>query len=171
MFYVLSTGDTELARRNLLQLLPDYRIFTMQEYLTLMNSSKLPDLQPFIDSIMGLGIAISFLVVFLATYTIVLERSHEIGILKSLGASRAQVVGLILKETLITAAFGSLLGLAATWITQAVLHHDLPSLTILISGHWVVNAVVLALTAATAGALYPALRAARFDPVDALAYE
>jgi putative ABC transport system permease protein len=171
MFYVRSTGDTKGTLKNLVKLLPDYRIFSMDEYLTLMNSSNLPELQPFIHAMLGLGVAISFLVVFLATYTIVLERTHEIGILKSLGASRSQVVGLILEETLIMAIFGIALGLGVTWITWAVLHASLPSLTILISGRWVANAIGLALAAAGAGAFYPAFRAARFDPVDALSYE
>ncbi len=171
MFYVRSTGNTTTTRENLQKLLPNFRILSMQEYLTLMNSSNLPQLKPFIRSMVGLGIAISFLVVFLATYTIVLERTHEIGILKALGASRPQLVGLILEETLIMAAFGVLLGLGATWITRLVLHQDVPSLSILIPGQWVANAVLLALVAAIAGAGYPAYRAARFDPIDALSYE
>lgn len=170
MFYVRSS-NTRSTLENLEKLLPTYRILSMQEYLTLMNSSNLPQLDPFINSMLGLGVAISFLVVFLATYTIVLERTHEIGILKALGASRGQVVTLILEETLIMAVMGILLGLGATWLTRVVLHHNLPSLTILIPWHWVANAILLALAAATAGAFYPAYRAARFDPIDALAYE
>jgi putative ABC transport system permease protein len=171
MFYVRSTGNTEATRQGLERLLPHDRIFSMQEYLTLMNSSNLPQLRPFVRSMVGLGVAISFLVVFLATYTIVLERTHEIGILKALGASRTQLVALILEETLIMAIIGIVLGLAATGITRFVLHQDLPSLSILIPAHWLVNAVLLALAASAAGAFFPALRAARFDPIDALAYE
>jgi len=170
MFYVRSS-NTHSTLGNLEKLLPTYRILSMQEYLTLMNSANLPELDPFINSMVGLGVAISFLVVFLATYTIVLERTHEIGILKALGASRAQVVSLILQETLLMAGFGILLGLGATWLTRVILHHNVPSLTILIPWHWVANAILLALAAATAGAFYPAYRAARFDPIDALAYE
>jgi putative ABC transport system permease protein len=171
MFYVRSTGDTQSTERSLAQALPNDRILSMEEYLTLMNTSNLPDLEPFIHSIVGLGVAISFLVVFLATYTIVLERTHEIGILKAIGASRTQLVALILEETLLMAGFGILLGLVATWLTQLVLHHSLPSLTIAITGHWVFNAILLAIAAALAGAFYPAFRAARFDPVDALAHD
>ncbi len=171
MFYVRSDGDTAGTDARLEKLLPDARIFSMKEYLTLMNSSNLPQLRPFVRSMVGLGVAISFLVVFLATYTIVLERTHEIGILKALGASKPQVVSLILKETLLLAALGTLAGLGATGATWIVLHREVPSLTILISGRWVAGAILLALAAAMAGASFPALRAARFDPVDALAYE
>jgi putative ABC transport system permease protein len=170
MFYVRSS-NTHATEENLEKLLPTYKILSMQEYLTLMNSSSLPQLNPFINSMLALGVAISFLVVFLATYTIVLERTHEIGILKALGASRAQVIGLILEETMLMAGFGVLLGLGLTWLTRVVLHHNLPSLTILIPWHWVANAILLAFVAAASGAFYPAYRAARFDPIDALAYE
>ena len=171
MFYVRSTGDTQSTLRSLTQALPQDRILSMKEYLTLMNTSNLPNLQPFIHSMVGLGVAISFLVVFLATYTIVLERTHEIGVLKALGASRAQLVALILEETMVMAGFGILMGLGATWLTRLILLHDLPSLSILIPGQWVANAVALAFAAAAAGACYPAIRAARFDPIDALAHE
>jgi putative ABC transport system permease protein len=171
MFYARSTGDTEGTRQALLKLLPNHRILSMAEYLTLMSSSNLPELRPFINSMVGLGVAISFLVVFLAMYTIVLERTREIGILKSLGFSRWHIVGLILEETLLMAVLGVLFGLLSTAITWAVLRHSVPSLTIQISPTWILRACLLGLAASAAGALYPALRAARFDPVDALAYE
>lgn len=171
LFYVRSTGNTQVTLHNLVQAVPHERVISMEEYLSLMNTSHLPDLEPFIHSMVGLGVAISFLVVFLATYTIVLERTHEIGVLKALGASRSQVISLILEETVIMAAFGVLVGLGATWGTLFVLHHSLPSLSILIPGRWVGYAIALALAAAMAGAFYPAFRAARFDPVDALAHE
>lgn len=171
MFYVRSAGQTEATRQALLAVLPNYRILSMNEYLTLMNSSSLPELQPFINSMLGLGVAISFLVVFLAMYTIVLERTREIGILKSLGASRAHVVLLILEETLLMAVMGIVLGLVATGITELVVRKIVPSLTIEITLSWILLSIGLALAATALGALYPALRAARFDPVDALAYE
>jgi putative ABC transport system permease protein len=171
MFYVRSAGHTEATRQALLAVLPNYRILSMNEYLTLMNSSSLPELRPFINSMVGLGVAISFLVIFLAMYTIVLERTREIGILKSLGASRGHVVQLILEETLVMAVMGIALGLAATGITELVIRRTLPSLTIEITLHWIVLSIGLALAATALGALYPAVRAARFDPVDALAYE
>jgi len=171
MFYVRSAGQTEAVRQALLAVLPRYRILSMNEYLTLMNSSSLPELRPFINSMLGLGVAISFLVVFLAMYTIVLERTREIGILKALGASRAHVVQLILQETFLIAGMGIVLGLLATGITELVVRRILPSLTIEITVAWVFLSIGLALAAAALGAAYPAFRAARFDPVDALAYE
>jgi putative ABC transport system permease protein len=171
MFYVRSAGQTEATRQALLAVLPNYRILSMNEYLTLMNSSSLPELRPFVNSMVGLGVSISFLVVCLAMYTVVLERTREIGILKSLGASRAHVVQLILGETALMAIIGILLGLGVAGITDLVLRKTLPSLPIEISFFWILTSIGLALAATALGALYPAYRAARFDPVDALAYE
>jgi putative ABC transport system permease protein len=171
MFYVRSKGDTEGTREALVRILPDHRIRSMAEYVTLMNSSNLPELKPFIRTMVGLGVVISFLVVLLTVHTMVLERTREIGILKALGSSRWDILGLLLSETLMMAGSGAALGLATTYIVQAVLKETAPTLTVLISVAWIFKAVALALVGATAGAIVPAYRASGFDPVDALAYE
>ncbi|HJY85756.1 MAG TPA: FtsX-like permease family protein [Candidatus Acidoferrales bacterium] len=171
LFYVRSRGDTEGTRAELVKLLPSYRIRSMAEYLTLMNTSNLPELKPFIRSMVGLGVAISFLVVLLTMHTMVLERTREIGILKALGFSQLDIVRLMVGETLVMTALGVALGLVATYSAYGVLKHTSPTLSILIPLDWVFRAMFLALVGAVSGALYPAFRAARFDPVDALAYE
>jgi putative ABC transport system permease protein len=56
-------------------------------------------------------------------------------------------------------------------LVRAVLLETTPTMTILISAEWIMRAALLALIGALAGALYPAYRAARTDPVKALAYE
>ena len=171
MFYVRSKGDTEATRAQLLKLLPQSSIRSLSEYVTLMTSSNLPQLRPFTRTMVGLGIVISFLVVLLNMHTMVMERTREIGILKALGFSRFDIVRMLLGETLILTLFGTGLGIALTFLAQAILKQVNPGLTILISPAWIFSAVVLALFGAATGALYPALRAASYDPVVALAYE
>jgi len=171
LFYVRSKGDTERTRAEIVKLLPDNRIRSMAEYLTLMSSTNLPELKPFIRSMVGLGVAISFLVVLLTLHTMVLERTREIGILKALGLSRFEILRLLVDETLLMTALGIVLGLACTYGVRSVLKHTAPTLTILISLDWIFRAVLLAVAGAVSGALYPAYRAAQYDPVDALAYE
>jgi putative ABC transport system permease protein len=119
----------------------------------------------------ALGIVISFLVVLLNMHTLVMERTREIGILKALGFSRFDVVRMLLGETFILSLMGTVLGIALTFIVQAILKQTSPGLTILISSSWIFSAVMLALIGAATGAIYPALRAASYDPVVALAYE
>jgi putative ABC transport system permease protein len=171
MFYVRSKGDTEKTRGEILKLDPLNRVRSMAEYMSLMNSSNLPELKPFIRTMVIVGVTISFLVVLLNMHTLVMERTREIGILKALGSSRLDIVKLFLGETLILAFCGSLVGIGLTFLTQAVLRATTPTLQILITSGWLVIAVLLALAGAAAGALYPSLRAASYDPVVALAYE
>jgi len=100
-----------------------------------------------------------------------MERTREIGILKALGFTRLAVVRMLLGETLVIALLGTTLGIVLTFLIRGILKETSPGLTVLISASWVFSAIVLALAGAAAGALYPALRAASFDPVVALAYE
>ncbi|MGB2645303.1 MAG: FtsX-like permease family protein [Candidatus Acidiferrum sp.] len=171
MFYVRSKGDTEGTRAEIVALDPTDRVRSMAEYVTLMSSSNLPQLRPFTRSMVGLGLVISFLVVLLNMHTMVMERTREIGVLKSLGLSRLGIMRMLLGETLILALFGCALGIVLTYIFQAVMRATNPSLMILITPQWVVSATLLALAGAAIGAIYPALRAASYDPVVALAYE
>jgi putative ABC transport system permease protein len=171
MFYVRSKGDTDATRAQLAKLLPQYSIRSLAEYVTLMNSSNLPQLRPFTRTMVALGIVISFIVVLLNMHTLVMERTREIGILKALGFSRFDVVRMLLTETFILTLFGTGLGVGLTFLTRVILKQVNPGLTVLISPAWIFAAIILALVGATAGALYPAFRAATYDPVVALAYE
>lgn len=171
MFYVRSKGDTEGTREEILKLAPQNRVRSMSEYMTLMNSSNLPELKPFIRTMVGLGVVISFLVVLLNMHTMVLERTREIGILKALGCSRLDIMKMLLEETFVLSLLGSVVGILLTFFTQAVLKQTNPALMILISSRWVFQAIALALAGAATGAAFPALRASGYDPVVALAYE
>jgi putative ABC transport system permease protein len=170
-FFVRSKGDTETARAEILKLNPQNRVRSMSEYVSLMSSSKLPELKPFIRTMVVLGILVSFLVVLMNMHTMVMERTREIGILKALGFSRGEVMEMLLGETTVLAIAGSLVGIAITFITQAILKQTLPSLPIQISAGWVFASIGLALLGAALGATIPAMRAAAYDPVEALAYE
>jgi putative ABC transport system permease protein len=114
---------------------------------------------------------ISFLVVLLTMYTMVLERRREIGILKAIGSSRLEICWLILAEALMLVGLGVIVGLSGTYATTALLHRTSPTLQIAIPPDWILRSILVAVVGALAGAAYPALRAAQNDPVDSLAYE
>ena len=172
MIYVRSKGDVEGTRQQILQAAPPGTgVKSMAEYTTLMNSSNLPELKPFIRTMVGIGMVISFLVVLLNMHTMVMERTREIGILKALGSSRLDIVKLLLGETLVLSFLGGLTGIAVTFLVEGILKETTPTLQILITPGWLAGAVALALVGAVAGAFYPAVRAASYDPVVALAYE
>ena len=171
MFYVRSKGSTEAARAEILQLNPQNRVRSMAEYVTLMSSSNLPELKPFIKTMVGLGIVISFLVVLMNMHTMVMERTREIGILKAIGFTREDVVLMLLGETAVLTVAGALVGIGITFLIQEILRETNPSVSILLTTRWVVGSIGLALVGAALGATVPALRASTYDPVEALAYE
>jgi putative ABC transport system permease protein len=171
MFYVRSKGDTEGTRKEIVNLTPLDTVRTTYELVTLMSSSNLPQLRPFTRTMVGLGLVISFLVVLLNMHTMVMERTREIGILKALGLSRMGIMRMLLGETLVLTILGSALGIVLTLTFQAIMKETNPSLMILITPQWILSAALLALAGAAIGAMYPALRAASYDPVVALAYE
>jgi putative ABC transport system permease protein len=121
--------------------------------------------------VIGISVVIGFLVIFQSMYTAVMERTREIGILKSMGASRSYIVGLVLRETGLLAVAGIVLGIVIAFVLEGVFHRTQPTLDFVITADWVLKATGIALAGALLGAFYPALKAARKDPIDALAYE
>jgi len=102
----------------------------------------------------------------------VLQRTREIGILKSLGAANSLVMSLILAEALVMGFCGTILGIALTYATQYAIHRVMPaSLPQAVVYIWWPIAGSIAIGAALLGALYPGIIAIRQDPIEALAYE
>ena len=152
--------------------LKDYPIYSMEEYTSLITTSSVPMLQQFIWVIIGVGVLVGFLVVFLSMYTAVLERTREIGILKALGASPGYVLNILMRETTVLAVAGSILGILLSYVTQWLIRTVAPgSLIQAIVPEWWPIAAGVALLGALLGAAYPGLKAARQDAIEALAYE
>ena len=149
----------------------NYNVQTLEEYLSLITPEKLPALTTSLYVVTGIAVVVGFLVIFQSMYTAVMERTREIGILKSLGASRSYIVQAVLRESMLLAAIGIAMGVAFSYLLGVVLAKTMPTLDFQINGPWVVRGVLLALAGALLGALYPAWKAASKDPIDALAYE
>jgi putative ABC transport system permease protein len=148
-----------------------YRVQTMQELLDQMTPDRFPGLEPALNSVIGIALIIGFLVIFQSMYLAVMERTREIGILKALGASKAYIVSAILKETGMLAVGGIALGIGVSFVVRAGVLSRFPTIPFPISIHWLIWATILSLVGALIGAIYPAYKAARKDPIDALAYE
>ncbi len=147
-------------------------VVPMEDYLSLISVDNVPGLRPFINVIIGIGVVIGFAVVCLSMYMAVLQRTREIGILKSLGASRSYVLGLVVAEALVIGFFGTLAGILLSFAGRWLIMTLVPaSLTEAIVPNWWPIAGAIVLVASLLGALYPGFRAARQDPIEALAYE
>lgn len=148
-----------------------YAVRSMAEYLSMMTPDNLPGFNVAIEIVIGIAIIVGFLVIFQSMYTAVMERTREIGILKSLGASKLYIVNVVLRETLVLAIIGIIAGIVITIITRKVIMDVRPVQKLYWSYAWVLRATAIAVVGAIAGALYPAFKAAQRDPIDALAYE
>jgi len=153
------------------QLLPNYEIRPLKDYLSLMTASSLPGLDAFVESMVALAVAIGFLVIFLSMYTTVIERTRDIGILKSMGASKGYIVKALLSETALICGGGIVVGLGMSFGVRAFFLHNFPTLSILFTVGWAARAAVIAVVGGLLGASYPAWLASRRDPIEALAYD
>jgi putative ABC transport system permease protein len=133
-------------------------------------ASGVPALNVFIKVVVGVAASISMLVILLAMYTTVTERTRQIGILKSLGMSKTAIAWVIEQEAIIVSVLGVVVGVLLTLLARAAVMRA-TSLTIEIEPRWVLIALGVGILGGSIGALYPALRAARQDAVDALSYE
>lgn len=151
--------------------LSDYQVWSVEEYISLITTNNVPMLKQFTGVVIGIGIVIGFLVVFLSMYTAVLERTREIGILKALGASPGYVLGILLRETVLLSVTGIVAGILMTYGARALLAAFVPTFITEIAYDWWPIAAVIALLAALIGAVYPGLKAARQDAIEALSYD
>ena len=154
------------------QELPDYPIYSMEEFTSQFSPQNIAGVQEFINVIIGIGLVIALAVVCLSMYMAVLQRTREIGILKSLGASRWFVLKLILAEAALMAVGGTALGILFSFGARWLILHLVPaSIPVVIVPEWWPRTALIILIGSLLGALYPGLGAARKDPIEALAYE
>jgi putative ABC transport system permease protein len=151
--------------------LQDWSVQTLDEVLAGLTPEHMPGFKISLDVVIGIATIIGFLVIFQSMYTAVMERTREIGILKSMGASSLSIVSVVLRETSLLAVVGIAIGIAFSYVLKDLLHGHFPTLSFQLTTEWDIKAVLIALGGAIFGALYPALKAARKDPIDALSYE
>ncbi len=152
--------------------LQGYGITKMADLTTLMSYNNIPALRIFINVVIGIAVLIGFAVTSLSMYMAILQRTREIGILKSLGGSQGFIMRLILAEAMILGLGGTLVGIVLSFGTKWLLKVFVPaSMPQAIAPDWWFYAGLIALAAAVLGAIYPGFIAVRQDPIEALAYE
>ena len=148
-----------------------YEVQTLAELMSTMTPDHLPGFNIALNVVISIAVIVGFLVIFQSMYTAVMERTREIGILKSLGASKLYVMNLVLREAVLVAIAGIIVGILATQAIKLLMDARFPTMTFFLTTHWRVNGAMIALGGSVLGGLYPAWKAASKDPIDALAYE
>ncbi len=161
--------DQEAIAAEVQRRLPDRQVLLTRD-LPRLYADGTPLINGFLKAILAVAAIVSALLVALTMYTTVLEQTRQIGILKSLGASKAFIVALIEKQALALSGLGILLAL----LVSLGLKHAVDALTTLrveMEARWVLATIAAGVGSAALGALYPALRAAFQDPIHTLRYE
>jgi putative ABC transport system permease protein len=151
--------------------LENYHVQTLEEWMSMMTPEHLPGFNTALHVVIGIAVIIGFLAIFQSMYTAVMERTREIGILKSLGASKRYIMNLVLREAILVAVCGIVLGTLLTEAIRLFMAAHFATTPFLVSYQWRLQGAAIALAGSILGALYPAWKAASKDPIDALAYE
>ncbi len=168
-----NASNTRVVISQLNQLLKgDLHAISIGELTSLYSVNSLPPLKAFINIVIGLSIVVGFLVVFLSMYTAVLERTREIGILKALGAKPLMIINILIRETLALALVGSVIGILLTFGAKGLIMTLVPaSIQVVDVPGWWPTAAAIAIVGALLGAIYPGMKAAKQDAIEALAYD
>ena len=131
---------------------------------------RIPALNTFLRVMVGLGAFVSTIFVLLSLYTTITERRKEIGILKSLGASKGFIVSAIEGEAFAVGVLGVIFGLFSAFAASVLIGYFF-DLVFEFSLGWVLTAVGIAIGGSLIGALYPAWKASAIDPVEVMVNE
>ena len=174
LFYVRLT-DTSLRPRvqeRVERKWPDLLLSGTSEFANQQSMQGI--LRGFVWVVGGLAIAIGGVGMLNAQLMAIFERTREIGVLRATGWKRHQVLGMILGESIVVCLAGGLFGVLQGWL----LLNGLSRITVMmgtrpgaLSPGLVVQAIGVVLVLGLVGGLYPAWRASRLAPVEALRYE
>ena len=169
MIKLKNPKDVDIVKAELERYYPGRNVVRAMD-LPALYSHSIFAVEVFLNTVIGLAVVISTLVILLAMYTTIMERTREIGILKSLGASRRFIVAAIEKEAMLISALGVALGFVLAVIARYAIVST-TRLVIDLRPEWLLISGLIGVMAGMVGALYPAVTAANLDAVEALSYE
>ena len=165
-----STEDVPIVKEEITKIYGDdvtiVTSVTIQELVTSIISA----IQAVLSGIAGISLLVAGVGIINTMTISVIERTHEIGILKAIGSRNRDVLFLFLSEAAITGLIGGLLG-AALGIALAVSVGGFIDLSVSISPMLVVYVAGFAVTTSILAGFYPALKASKLNPIEALRQE
>lgn len=125
--------------------------------------------------IAGISLLVSAIMIIVVLYISVSERTKEIGILRAIGARKKDIRHLFVSEAFLIGLFSSVLGALIAWGGQALVNAIAQPLThmpiVAITSGYVIFGIVISVVISLLAALAPSRKAAKLDPIEALAAE
>lgn len=162
-------ADPATVEARINEVLPGNKV-NLTSDLVIDAQERIPGLNTFLRVLVGLGAFVSVIFVLLSMYTTITERRKEIGILKSLGASKSFIITTIEGEALMIGVLGLSLGFLSAFVASYLIARQF-GLAFEFSSGWILTAVAIAIGGSLVGALYPAWRASGIDPVEVMVNE
>jgi len=147
----------------------NFTIFASETFVNLWQSLT-ATIAAMAVGIVSVFMVVGGIVIMNIMLAVVTERTHEIGIRKSLGARRADILNQYLVESSVLAGTGGLAGICLAWVA-AVTVRSLTSVPMALPWSSVVIGVGLSSTVGLFFGIYPARRASKLDPIEALRVE
>ena len=125
----------------------------------------------YVDVVNVVALVIAFLFIMITLYTTVLQRTRDIAILKSTGASKTFLIRQVLVESFLLTMGGCGIGIALSFAAGWAIEKSFPLLTVQISWDWIMTAILAAMVGAILSGSYPAWRATQVDMIEAMSWE
>ena len=172
-FVKMAGGETAANARTLRRALAAYPVAKVQTRQTFINNqiSGLSSVLNILYVLLALSIVVSLFGIVNTLVLSVFERTREIGMLRAVGTSRRQIRRMVRHESVITALIGSVIGIALGVAFGALLAARVNSIAFTIPVGSLVVFVIAAWIVGLLAAIFPARRASRLQPLEALAYE
>lgn len=161
-----SVGEVETVASAVKSRFPKLETMSQKEMAKNIEDT-LTGMDTFFGGINAVAILVAVVVVLVVMFMAVSERTREIGTLRAIGAGKRTILGLIIQESFALSLLGGVLGVPLGYLMNAVMYKGV----IVIEAAEIPQSIVVAVVAGIVGGIYPAWRATRVSPLEALRYE
>ena len=160
-----SMGDMDSLLAAVKAKFPELEVITQQDLLDSIDA-MMANTRTFLNGINAVMLMVAGIVTLMVMVMSVSERTKEIGMLRAIGASRVKVLMMVIDESIIVCLLGSALGIVLSFVMMQLWYS-----AIIASLGTIIQAVLFMTVIGVLAGLYPAYKAAKIQPVEALRYE